>query len=219
MNTGYNKADTKPWATALAQHCAAHPCANQNDDFRAGWNAFAARHRIASTRPDSALVTLADAFEMGYSWQQSLMGQTLEDSRAVGRTLYSDTFAAIHDKIRPIIDRDGFDSFQNADIGICAAKRIIIEALHQPAPRADDALREARTALFNLAVSHNTFTTVLDAGIDAHGQYIGKHQLRAPLGKAAVQFALESENEAARVVAKIDIALASEEPTDAAKGD
>lgn len=40
MNT--DELRVEPWATALANHCAARPCANQHDDFRAGWNAFAA---------------------------------------------------------------------------------------------------------------------------------------------------------------------------------
>lgn len=78
-----------------------------------------------------AALTLADAFEMGCAWQQSLTGQTIEDSRAVGRTLYSNLFEPIKERIVAIIDSDGFDSFQDADGGIYQAKRIIRTALSE----------------------------------------------------------------------------------------
>ena len=74
-------------------------------------------------------ISTVDAFEMGCGFQSMLFGQNIEDSRAVGRLLGSDTFAAISDRIDAEIKRQGFNSFQSADLGICAAKRIINAAL------------------------------------------------------------------------------------------
>lgn len=74
-------------------------------------------------------VSPEDAFEMGYFFASSLQGQTLEDSRAVGRLLMADSFEPIHERINAIIARDGFNSFESADLGICSVKRIILEAL------------------------------------------------------------------------------------------
>lgn len=67
----------------------------------------------------------ADAFDMGYAWAMSLRGQTLEDSRAVGRTLMSHDFDGMLDAIREQIRERGFDSFQTSDHGIVEAKAII----------------------------------------------------------------------------------------------
>lgn len=75
-----------------------------------------------------AEVTLAEAFEMGRVWQIGLVGQTLEDSRAVGRTLYSSTFKPIAEHIRAEVERQGFNSFQDADAGIAASLAIIYAA-------------------------------------------------------------------------------------------
>ena len=56
--------------------------------------------------------------------------QSREDSRAIGRLLFSDTFAPIHNNIDEIIKRDGFNSFESADCGIVRCKAIIHEALN-----------------------------------------------------------------------------------------
>lgn len=81
-----------------------------------------------------ANVTPAEAFEMGYSFAMDLRGQTLEDSRAVGRLLHGYGMEAIADRIDEILRRDGFDSFKDADHGICQAKRIIRIALGSDEP-------------------------------------------------------------------------------------
>lgn len=92
--------------------------------------------------------------------------------------------------------------------------RVREECAH-PHPSAGDAealrdnLKSVRTALFNLGVSHNTFTTVLDdGGGPTMPGSMRRHQLRAPLGREAVQFALESENAAHDALKKLDDALA-----------
>lgn len=72
-------------------------------------------------------LSLVEAFDLGFEWAMSLRGQTLEDSRAVGRTLTSDLFDRIADRM----DLDGFNSFESADLGICAAKAIIHNALKE----------------------------------------------------------------------------------------
>lgn len=79
-------------------------------------------------------LNLADAFDMGYSWAMALRGQTLEDSRAIGRTLTSEMFDPIHEEIRRELDARGFDSFQGPDHGIYAAKSIIMAALQAGSP-------------------------------------------------------------------------------------
>lgn len=84
----------------------------------------AARAAIAAYDPDKRLSPSA-IFEMGFEWAMSLRGQTLEDSRAVGRTLFSDTFTPIADAL----DTSDFNSFESADAGIAAAKQIIHAAL------------------------------------------------------------------------------------------
>jgi len=68
-------------------------------------------------------------FDLGYCWQAMLRGQVLEDSRAVGRTLYCDLFEPIAPHIAAVINEVGFNSFESADFGIVAAKRIIKAAL------------------------------------------------------------------------------------------
>ena len=78
---------------------------------------------------DVGTVSAVDAFEMGFSFGMSMRGQTLEDSRAVGRLLTSDTFKAIAPQIEKATKEQGFDSFQDADSGMCQAKRIIRAAL------------------------------------------------------------------------------------------
>lgn len=82
-------------------------------------------------------VTLEDAFEMGFSLAASLRGQVLEDSRAVGRLLGSRDYEAIATRIDEIVRRDGFDSFTDADQGICQVKRIIRIALGSDEPPID----------------------------------------------------------------------------------
>lgn len=74
-------------------------------------------------------LSLVDAFEMGRSWQAMLRGQTMEDSRAVGRTLGCDLFEPIAQAITAEIKRRGFNSFQDADAGVCSALHIIHAAL------------------------------------------------------------------------------------------
>lgn len=71
---------------------------------------------------------------MGFEWAMCLRGQTLEDSRAVGRTLDSYFFEPIADRIDAGLKAHGFNSFTDADAGICAAKAIITEALAEGAP-------------------------------------------------------------------------------------
>lgn len=74
-------------------------------------------------------LTLADVFDMGRGWQSMLTGQTLEDSRAVGRTLGCDLFDPIADAINAAEKELGFNPFQSADLGICQAIKIIHAAL------------------------------------------------------------------------------------------
>jgi len=97
-----------------------------------------ARHRQAYSLPrEVGTVSAVDAFEMGFSFGMSMRGQTLEDSRAVGRLLYSDMFKSIAPQIENAINEQGFDSFQNADSGMCQAKRIIRAALTSSALSGD----------------------------------------------------------------------------------
>jgi hypothetical protein len=84
-------------------------------------------------------MTLGEAFDLGFSWAMELRGQTMEDSRAVGRTLLSDLFEPIHDHM----NLEEFDSFQTADAGVVAGKRIIHDALKHLTTR-DEALELAR---------------------------------------------------------------------------
>lgn len=85
-------------------------------------------------------VALEDAFEMGYCLGMSLRGQVLEDSRAVGRLLGSQSYDAIADRIDEIVRQEGFDSFTDADQGICQVKRIIRIALGANEPPIDDTM-------------------------------------------------------------------------------
>jgi hypothetical protein len=82
---------------------------------------------LASQVSDDAVVERA--FDLGCEWTWGLRGQTLEDSRAVGRTLTSDLF----EDLAPFMDMEGFNSFESADLGICAAKKIIRDALSRRA--------------------------------------------------------------------------------------
>jgi len=70
-----------------------------------------------------------DIFDMGYAWALSLRGQTMEDSRAVGRTLGSQLFEPIRDEIDRAEKEEGFNPFTDADTGIVVAKRIIKQAI------------------------------------------------------------------------------------------
>lgn len=81
----------------------------------------------------------SDAFEMGYVWAMTLRGQTMEDSRAVGRTLCSDTFDPIAKEIEEVMEAVGFDSFTTAAAGIAASKLILKAAI-------DKALNLSRTS-------------------------------------------------------------------------
>jgi Lar family restriction alleviation protein len=82
---------------------------------------------------DDAVGDAVAIFEMGFEWAMCLRGQTLEDSRAVGRTLFSDIFTPIADRL----DTSDFNSFESADAGIVAAKAIIHAALTAPTPSGD----------------------------------------------------------------------------------
>lgn len=75
--------------------------------------------------------TAGDAFEMGYAWAMSLRGQTIEDSRGVGRTLISHVFEGLHPAINRQIEERGFDSFTTSDHGIYEARTIIRSALDE----------------------------------------------------------------------------------------
>lgn len=67
------------------------------------------------------------AFEIGFRWRGQLVGQTLEDSRAVGRTLQSYIFDGLE------VNTSGMNSFESSDAGIVAAKARIIAALRATA--------------------------------------------------------------------------------------
>lgn len=73
---------------------------------------------------------IEQAFEVGFCWRSQLVGQTLEDSRAVGRTLQSYLFDDLD------IDTKGFHSFESSDAGIVDAKSRIIAALRRKAIQA-----------------------------------------------------------------------------------
>jgi len=77
---------------------------------------------------EGAGIDAVEAFEIGYAWRGQLVGQTLEDSRAVGRTLQGPLFDGLE------IDLSGWNSFEDADLGICDAKRRIIKALSASPP-------------------------------------------------------------------------------------
>jgi hypothetical protein len=104
-----------------------HP--NGPDVPRDGIDYMPAPVQAHSLPREVGTVSAVDAFEMGFSFGMSMRGQTLEDSRAVGRLLYSDMFKSIAPQIENAINEQGFDSFQNADSGMCQAKRIIRAAL------------------------------------------------------------------------------------------
>ncbi len=91
--------------------------------------------RGVSAMTDPRIVEIAaglssdDIFDMGYSWGRMLTGQTLEDSRAVGRTLGCDLFKPIEQELSDAEARLGFNPFQDSDKGIVQAKAIIKAAL------------------------------------------------------------------------------------------
>lgn len=68
--------------------------------------------------------TVQEAFDLGFQWRGQLTGQSLEDSRAVARTLAGDLFEGMSIDDRQV---PGFDS---ADAGIHHAKKAIERALH-----------------------------------------------------------------------------------------
>jgi hypothetical protein len=80
---------------------------------------------VAALTPGPDLIERA--FEIGFCWRSQLMGQTLEDSRAVGRTLQSYLFDDLS------IDTSGYSSFESSDVGIVEAKKRIIKALRNVA--------------------------------------------------------------------------------------
>lgn len=63
------------------------------------------------------------AFDLGFAWRGQLTGQTLEDSRAIGRTLGSDLFEGLP------VNADAVPSFESADAGMVVAKAEIKRAL------------------------------------------------------------------------------------------
>lgn len=85
------------------------------------------RKAAGTTDPSigGSAVTLVNAFELGFVWRGQLTGQNLEDSRAVGRTLTTETFDGLN------LDLSDFNSFRDADSGIVDCKRRIIEALRR----------------------------------------------------------------------------------------
>jgi hypothetical protein len=105
-------------------------------------------------------VSAVDAFEMGCAWANQLQGQTLEDSRAVGRTLGSDTFAAIAPQIEAAEKELGFDPFTSADYGICAARKIINAAI--AATPAGETVRLLRDKAVALALEAGKLNVALD---------------------------------------------------------
>lgn len=78
-------------------------------------------------------LTVEQAFEIGFCWRGMLMGQTLEDSRAVCRTLAADIFDGLE------IDACEIPGFESADVGIHHAKRAILKALGLKASHAASA--------------------------------------------------------------------------------
>jgi hypothetical protein len=93
---------------------------------------------------------------MGYCLGMSLQGQVLEDSRAVGRLMGSQTYEAIAGRIDEIVRRDGFDGFIDADQGICQVKRIIRIALGaDEAPIDHDRPRSTYMSCSTIATIHH----------------------------------------------------------------
>ncbi|MBA9071858.1 hypothetical protein FHR71_005651 [Methylobacterium sp. RAS18] len=87
--------------------------------------------------------TLSRAFDLGFSWAAGLYTswQSMEDSRAVGRTLAGPQFDGLN------LNLDGWNSFQSGDLGMCEGKRRIKEALDRAAAlAARPAAPEARGA-------------------------------------------------------------------------
>lgn len=66
---------------------------------------------------------IVTTFDIGFAWRGHLAGQTLEDSRAVGRTLGNDLFDDLP------INADAVPSFDSADAGMVVAKAEIKRAL------------------------------------------------------------------------------------------
>ena len=111
--------------------------------------------------PTDKKLSLEDAFEIGFNWARGLTGQTLEDSRAVGRTLGSDLFTEL------TLDLAGFNSFESADAGITASKAIIKRALRL-AESHPSAIREAvegeREACAKLVAAYGIAGMPFDVG-------------------------------------------------------
>lgn len=105
-----------------------------NTDFIRGaayaseWIACEIEEKLHDAEPPTVTPDLIElAFEIGFCWRSQLIGQTLEDSRAVGRTLSSYLFDDLP------VDTEGLSSFETADQGIVAAKKRIKQALRDKA--------------------------------------------------------------------------------------
>lgn len=107
--------------------------------------------QTASVVEDAAAL-IKDAFDLGFAWKGQLVGQNIEDSRAVVRTLNSECFGNLK------VDVSGIDGFTDAFVGICAAKAAIkkalvarLQAARMPAPVA-----EFRVEVHTMKESHQT---------------------------------------------------------------
>lgn len=104
-------------------------------------DAFEAGYEYELPSCDDAMISLKDtaalgmvspsvdliekAFEIGFSWRSQLIGQSLEDSRAIGRTMTSYLFDDIN------LDLSEFPSFESSDAGIVKGKALIVKALRE----------------------------------------------------------------------------------------
>lgn len=91
--------------------------------------ALAALTTAIKLADEARAVALEEGFELGFNWSMMLRGQTLENSRAVGRTLYCDLFKPYASAIAREASERGFNSFEDAESGIVASKAIIRAAL------------------------------------------------------------------------------------------
>lgn len=153
-----------------------HAIAPHGDEYNARIDRLLER----LNRTPSAVVSLSEAFEMGYSWAMGLRGQTLEDSRAVGRTLFSDLFEPIKD----LLDTTVFNSFEDADHGIAAAKRIINAALD----RADGPVSD-KLAMLDSFGDYTTPQLLIEVLADAREEmdYSNFHTNRMDLIKGIIR--------------------------------
>lgn len=101
-------------------------------------------------------VSAIDAFEMGYAFAFDVSRpQSQEDSRAIGRLLGSERFKPIANRIDAEVKARGFNSFDTADAGIVAAKRIIHAALTpSPQPQAPSEERAREVLASELYEAH-----------------------------------------------------------------